>query len=488
MNAAEHLLAPGHDGSVALICGSEAVTYAELRDRVARTAGWLQRGGVVPGDRVIVIGADSIAWVVAWLGAIWTGAVAVGLNPRLKGEELGEIFGETAARVCFADTDAAAAISTVSLQHPLKLIGLQSGAWDTGLALDAVQRRADEPAFWIYSSGTTGRAKAVVHAHRSVDGCIAFASGVLSAGAGDRFFATSRLFFAYSLANCLLAGLRLGASVILDSRWPDPDEVANVVAQTRPTLLFSVPTFYHQLLSCGASGRIAVAGVRAFVSAGESLPPQIGARWRETTGSALYSGYGMTETLALVLFRDSAAEESAAPAPLTDVRADPTESADQPVRLWFRHPSLALGYHRWPDLQKRNFAQGWCSAGDLFFPAGDRRWLFAGRDDSRAKVAGRWVSTTDLQQELAAELAALIQELAVVALSGAEGLIGMAVFAVPREDRENAARAAMDEQIIRLPAHRRPRWQYWLTAMPRTATGKLQVAQLKAIHAASLKL
>jgi acyl-coenzyme A synthetase/AMP-(fatty) acid ligase len=170
------------------------------------------------------------------------------------------------------------------------------------------------------------------------------------------------------------------------------------------------------------------------------------------------------------------------------VRADLTESADQPLRLWFRHPSLALGYHRWPDLQKRNFAQGWCSAGDLFFPAGDGRWLFGGRDDSLVKVAGRWVSTTDLQQELAGELAAVIQELTVVALSGAEGLIGIAAFAVPREGRESAARATMDEQIMRLPAHRRPRWQYWLAAMPRTATGKLQVAQLKAIHAAALKL
>jgi len=488
MNAAEDILSSGRDDATALVCGSESITYAELRERVARTAGWLRGNALAPGDRVIVIGADSIAWVVAWLGAIWAGAVAVGLNPRLKSEELGEVLNETAARVCFADADAATAISTVSLQSAFKLIGFQSVEGRGGPAIDAAVRDPEDEAFWIYSSGTTGRPKAVMHAHRSADGCSAFAAEVLGATSADRLFATSRLFFAYALANSLLAGLRLGATVILDPQWPEPGVTAATVTAKRPTLLFSVPTFYHQLLAHGVSGQIAAAGVRAFVSAGESLPPRVASRWRDATGRVLYSGYGMSETLALVLYRDIATAEAAGPAPLTDVRADASGAADQPLRLWFRHPSLALGYYRWPDLQQRNFAGGWCSSGDLFFASGEGRWLFAGRDDSLVKVAGRWVSTVDLQQELASELTPEVQDLAVAALAGVEGLTGIAVFAVPRAGREAAARALLRDRVLALPPHRRPRWEYWLGSMPRTATGKLQVAQLKAIHASALGL
>jgi len=91
-------------------------------------------------------------------------------------------------------------------------------------------------------------------------------------------FATSRLFFAYALANSLFAGLRLGACVILDPAWPEPEQIARVVQKQRPTLFFSVPTLYHQMLAQGVAQRFADCGVRHFVSAGESLPPQVALR------------------------------------------------------------------------------------------------------------------------------------------------------------------------------------------------------------------
>ena len=139
-------------------------------------------------------------------------------------------------------------------------------------------------------------------------------------------------------------------------------------------------------------------------------------------------------------------------------------------------------------MQERNFRDGWCSSGDLFFPHADGQWVFAGRDDSLVKVAGRWVSTLELQQQLSSELAAEVQDLAVAALSGAEGLTGIAVFAVPPAGRREAARVLLQKRLDALPAHQRPRWEYWLDAMPRTATGKLQLARLKEIHRAALGL
>jgi acyl-coenzyme A synthetase/AMP-(fatty) acid ligase len=258
----------------------------------------------------------------------------------------------------------------------------------------------------------------------------------------------------------------------LDPSWPEPEPIARLVERQRPTRIFSVPTLYHQLLTQGLAGRLSDAGVRHFVSAGESLPPQVAREWRAATGHALISGYGMTETLAMVLYRGTAQLDAAQPAPLAQVRADAASSAPElPVRLWFRHPSLALGYYRWPNLQQRNFRAGWCSSGDLFYARGPDRWEFAGREDALVKVAGRWVSTLDLQRELSNDVAAEVEDLAGRA-EGSEGLTGIAVFAVSKPRRENEARGRLQARLDRLPAHQRPRWHYWLDALPRTASGK----------------
>jgi acyl-coenzyme A synthetase/AMP-(fatty) acid ligase len=253
MNAAELLLSTGMDETVALICGDSAMTYAQLRERVTRVAGWLLAQGLRSGDRVIVIGSDGNAWVIVWLATVWAGGVAVGLNPRRRSEELGAVLNEVAPCLCFADAEPATCISSISLYASVKLVALEGV---DGLAAERVLPaawRPEDPAFWIYSSGTTGRPKAVVHAHRAVDACAAFAREVLAATAQDRFYATSRLFFAYALANSLFAALRLGATVILDPGWPTPEKSVDLLRRHRPTLLFSVPTFYHQLLTCGAA-------------------------------------------------------------------------------------------------------------------------------------------------------------------------------------------------------------------------------------------
>jgi acyl-coenzyme A synthetase/AMP-(fatty) acid ligase len=302
-------------------------------------------------------------------------------------------------------------------------------------------------------------------------------------------FATSRLFFAYALANSLFAGLRLGACVILDPAWPEPEQIARVVQKQRPTLFFSVPTLYHQMLAQGVAQRFADCGVRHFVSAGESLPPQVARDWHAAAGRHLISGYGMTETLALVLYRDMAQAEASQAAPLAELREEPSSSQSElPQRLWFRNPSVALGYHQWDDLQKRQFRDGWCSSGDLFFARGEGHWEFAGRDDALVKVAGRWVSTLELQRELANDLVDHVQDLAIAAVAGSEGLTGIAVFAVPVGGRESEAADRLQARLDQLPAHQRPRWRYWLEVLPRTASGKLQVGRLREIHVQALGL
>jgi acyl-coenzyme A synthetase/AMP-(fatty) acid ligase len=366
-----------------------------------------------------------------------------------------------------------------------------------GLDLDAVEalpaqpipphpREPDEAAFWLYSSGTTGRPKAIVHRHACVEGCAAFARDVLGVTANDRLYATSKLFFAYPLANSFFAGLLLGAAVVLDGLWPEPARVAEVAGVHRPTVLFSVPTLFHRMLDAGVAQTIAQAGVRRYVSAGEGLPKPVAQRWRDATGASILAGYGMTETLALVLYADPLDDPGGRPAPLAQARADPPADAGAPQRLWFRHPSLALGYHDRHDLQRRAFRDGWCSSGDLFYANDDGSWRFAGREDALLKVAGRWVDAQAVNASIAYGMGALLEESTVLGIAGAEGLTGLALYAVAPRDARSAAQARLAQIASRLPVHQQPRWVYWLDALPRTPTGKLSSAGLRELHVKAL--
>lgn len=297
MNAAERLLATGADSAIALECGDDRMSYAQLREQVRRAAGAWRARGVGAGDRVFVIAPDSIEWVVAYLGVIWAGGVAVGVNPRLPAAELAPILEDSAPRFVWCE-------EPVAWPRLVRNDAHWHDAIARACACDAMPRGDEDPALWIGTSGTTGTPKGAIHLQRTVAHAHSFGRGVLGLRAHDRLYASSKLFFAYALGNSLFAGLRSGATVILDREWPTPERVEEMVTRHRPTLLFSVPTLYQNMLRAGVAHRLAGRGIRHFVSAGEALPVPTRQGWRAATGLAPISGYGTTETLCLMLYGD----------------------------------------------------------------------------------------------------------------------------------------------------------------------------------------
>ena len=485
MNAAEILMAAGAEGQIALECGERKLSYGELRSTVAQATGAWRQLGLREDERVLVLVPDGIDWVIAYLGAIAAGGVAVGLNSRLFEKELGVILAESGAHFICCEAASLDLLNGLCarLEHPPRILLMDGAAteWQRLLgsapALQAVPRQPQDMAFWIYTSGTTGRPKAVIHAQHTVDGCLAVAQQVLGLTAADRLYASSKLFFAYSLGNSLLAGLRLGATVILDGEWPTAERVAAICERHHPTVLFSVPTLYHKIIQAGLGQRIKAAGVRHLVSAGESLPVSVRQGLEEATGISPLSGYGTSETLCLMLYsRDD--KGILRPTPLTEVRncdAFSEEEAGMPRRLCVRHPSVALGYWQRPDAQA-DFHDGWFSPGDMFVPCEGEAlaWEYSGRTDDMLKISGQWVSTIAVDQALLAACGDSVQELGSVALKNAEGLTEIAVFVVPSPDRSADARSRLAEGIAALPGFKRPRRIRFVDSLPRTATGKLQ--------------
>src|SRR5262249_17225724 len=157
----------------------------------------------------------------------------------------------------------------------------------------------DAPAFWLYSSGSTGRPKACVHLQHDMRVCVeTYARSVLEITASDRCFSVAKLFFAYGLGNGMYFPLAVGATTIL---WPGPTAPASVyevIERHRPTLFFSVPTHYAMMLAHRReSGDFDLSSVRCAISAGESLPPAVFARFRDRFGLEILDGIGSTEVL-----------------------------------------------------------------------------------------------------------------------------------------------------------------------------------------------
>jgi acyl-coenzyme A synthetase/AMP-(fatty) acid ligase len=481
MNAAEYLLAVGRDDKVAIEAGGERISYRELRESVARAgAAWRARG-LAADERVLVFAPDSIGWVIAYLGAIWAGGVAVGLNSRLFERELTAILHESGARFAWCTSEAAPLLTRLAQgapRPPGTVIDTDFlAAARCANPIPAVPRADDDAALWIYTSGTTGLPKGVIHAQRTVIAATDFATSVLGATPEDKFYPSSKLFFAYALGNGLCAALRLGATLVLDHEWPTAERVAEIAARHRPTLLFSVPTLYLKMLQTGVAERLR--GVRRFVSAGETLPPAVRQRWRATTGSEPVSGYGTSETIVL-FFHCSDESGVLTPLPRVEMRLpEPAPEPGTPHRLWLRHPSVALGYWQRPDASRDAFRDGWFSPGDLFQRAPDGRWTLRGRDDDMLKISGQWVSILEVEQALAAACGASVQELAAVGFRNPDGLSSIAVFAVAGTGQESLAASSMQRGIDALPKLKRPREVRWVGELPKTATGKLQRRRLR---------
>lgn len=498
MNAAEHLLGRDalsrHAARTAIVCGERSLSYAELAADMARAANALRALGVRPGDRVLLLLRDTPEFAAAWLGAVHAGAVAIGLNSKLAEADYQHMVSESDARLVVAEESLVNVLGPYASELAREQRLLPLATW-----LEAMRRAAPtapahpaqpgDAAFWLFSSGTTGRPKGIVHTHRNVLPAGQAQREVVGLGPEDRVLATSKLFFAYALENGLLGPLSIGASVILNPDWADLGQTQALVARHRPTAVFSVPTFYRNLLSLPREQLAPFREVTHYVSAGERLPPALFDAWQTATGREILTIYGMSETFcaAMITPRGGAGgQRSGQPLAGVDVRVLTAEGhearAGESGVLWIRHPALSPGYANRPEATREQFRDGWFCTRDLFVR--DERGCYShqGRSDELVKVAGQWVQPGELEEAVSALEA--IAEAACVAAPDADGFERLALFVAARGADADAAVAAAERACAeKLPRHKRPKWVLPVEALPRTATGKVQRFKLRELLA-----
>ena len=484
MNAAEFLLGEAalarHADRPAIVCGERVLSYADLAADVARAANALRSLGVAPGDRVMVLLRDSPEFAATWLGALHAGAVAIGLNSKLTEADYRPMVEDSAVRLVVAEDGLAPAMG--ALRGELAEAGrmISTRAWAGRMQESEARAQPhpacdEDPAFWLFSSGTTGRPKAIVHTHRNVRPSGQAQREVFGLGPGDRIFATSKLFFSYALENGLLGPLALGATAILHPDWADVPAVRAIVERHRPAAMFSVPTFYRHVLGLPADQLAPFGAVRHYVSAGERLPPALSEAWRAAVGREIQGLYGMSETYcaAIVRGRPLAGVETR----LVTTEGREAEAGETGV-LWIKHPAQSPGYANRPDANLEQFRDGWFCTRDLFVRDAEGHFTHQGRSDELLKVAGQWVQPGELEEAVLA--LETVAEAACVAAPDGEGFERLALFVAARGDDPQAAVEAAELACAqRLPKHKRPKWILPVEALPRTATGKVQRFKLR---------
>ncbi|MEW6688612.1 MAG: AMP-binding protein, partial [Pseudomonadota bacterium] len=407
------------------------------------------------------------------------------------------IRADSGARLAIVEDVFAAARPDLAAEHARHggLVVAGAGAvggaasWRGALARAAAEAQPfdappEHPAFWLYSSGTTGSPKGIIHTHRGILAAGQAQREVFGLRAGDTVLATSKLFFSYALEHGLLGPLATGATSVLNPEWAEAEATLELVARHRPSAFFSVPTFYRRLLALGAARLAPFRAVRRFVAAGERLPQSMIEQWRAATGGEILSLYGMSETFcACIVTPVGSGSRGCTGRLLAGVEArllaaDGGEAPQgEPGVLWLRHPALALGYANLPEKTAAQFRDGWFCTRDLF--VSDREGFFThqGRSDELVKIAGQWVQPHELEDAVASDPA--IAESACVPVADTEGFERLALFVAARGEAAAALAAASEACARKLPGFKRPKWIRVVPELPRTATGKVQRFKLR---------
>jgi benzoate-CoA ligase len=513
----ERNLRAGRGDKLAFIDDRGSCSYAELARRVNRFASSLASLGLRAEDRVMVCMLDTIDWPVAFLGAIKAGVVPVAVNTLLKPQDYEYMLRDSRARVLFVSQALLPSFEGLATTLPtLAHVVVSSspgaagasrpgafGDFDALLAggsdhFEPADTVADEPCFWLYSSGSTGAPKGTVHIHSSlIQTAELFARPVIGIRESDLVFSAAKLFFAYGLGNGLTFPMSVGATAVLMAERPTPDAVflrltgeapqALAKLRARPTVHYGVPTLFASMLASPSFPAREQLGLRVATSAGEALPARVGTTFTERTGVEILDGIGSTEMLHVFLSNRSGEVRygtTGKPVPGYTLRLlgdDGQEVDDGEVGdLYIGGPSAAAMYWNQREKTRQTFQGEWTRSGDKYVRDADGYYTYAGRSDDMLKVSGQYVSPFEVESAIASHPAVL--EAAVVGAPDDDRLIKPKAYVVLKEPGK--ASAALAEELRsyvkdRLAPFKYPRWVEFVDELPKTATGKIQRFKLR---------
>jgi benzoate-CoA ligase family protein len=495
-------LSEGGGDRVAIRCGEDRVTYAELAGRINRVANVLTDLGAGRGDRVLLALSDGVELVAAWYAAQKLGAVTAECYTFLAPKDYAYFLSYAEPAIVVADGITLAAVRDAGAQSPSRgrrtlIVGVGEALEGDEVGFEEAVAAArpefaparvgpDDVAVWKFTTGSTGAPKACVHPARNPFASFeSYARGVLDIGEDDIVLPVPKLFFGYARDLTALYPFGVGACGIVFPERTTPERLFELIARHRPTILVNVPTMMSAMVAHPDAGEQDLSCLRLCTSAGEALPAQVLRQWDELFGVEVLDGMGSSEAYHIYLSnRPGAARPGTIGVPVPGYSAriageDGAELADGEVgRLEVTGPTTAFGYYGDAERSRRTFDGSTVRSEDLCCRDSDGFFSYRGRTDDLLKVGGIWVAPAEIEDCLRRHPDVL--ECAVVGYSR-DGLVRPRAYVVAR--RGSSPELAADLRAFareRLAGHKYPRDIRIVGELPRTSNGKLDRAALRA--------
>ena len=477
------------------------LSYAQARIEVARLAQALVEDyGLVPGNRVLLRGGNSIGMALAWLAVVQAGAVAVATMPLLRAKELIEIIDKSQPTLALCDERLLGELQQAQAQQPVlqTLVSFDSLHQSGQLALAAARydgqhpacaTAADDIALLAFTSGTTGKPKAAVHTHRDVlAACETWPRHVLRATPEDIVMGSPPLAFTFGLGGLLIFPMWAGASVYFPDIPYTPEAMAQLIFDTGATIVYTAPTFYRQMapfMQQQTAQRGQAAALRLSVSAGEGLPDATRQLWKNATGLEMLDGIGATEMFHI--FVSAAPEQVRRGAigrvvPGYSARVVDEQGQELPRGSVGRIAVIGpTGCKYLDDARQTNYVRdGWNYPGDAFVQDADGYFFYQARTDDMIITSGYNVGAPEVEDALLGHPA--VAECGVIGQSDQERGMIVKAFCVLRPGVVGDAalvQVLQDHVKATIAPYKYPREIEFRDKLPRTETGKLQRFRLK---------
>jgi benzoate-CoA ligase len=478
----------GRGEKVAVQWAGGSVTYRRLHGLACAAGRHFEELGVRREERILLPLDDSPAMMAAFWGAIRIGAVPVPVNPLLqRSEDYDHYFADSLARVVVVDAmtgekvggavaRAAGQVRVIDAAEILALSPAETTPADTS---------RDDVAFWLYSSGSTGLPKGVVHLQHDIEyTCETYARQVLGITEGDTTFSTTKMFHAYGLGNSLSFACWAGATAVLLSGRATPVAALETIEKHRPTLFFSAPTLYNAILNLEGARERDLSSIRQCVAAAEALPAEVWRRWKEAYGLTILDGIGSTELLHIYCSNradDVRPGSSGKPVPgyelkILDEDGNPVPDGEA-GDMYVKGESALAFYWRQHEKTKRSVLGEWFFSGDRYRRDADGFYWYEGRSDDMIKVSGLWVSPIEIEGVLLEHPA--VGESAVVGIE-VDGFTKIKAFVITKVGGSPELVAELQEHCkSRLQRYQYPHLIEFVPELPKTITGKIQRYKLR---------
>ena len=478
------------------------LTYADVLELTNRTGNALLEIGVEPENRVLMLCLDAPEFIGTFWGAIKIGAVPIPTNTLMRSADYLYFLNDSRAKVAVVSApllaEAGQALAEAKyLKHVLVAGGAPGPymAYEDRIAkastkLEAAATSRDDPAYWQYSSGSTGFPKGAVHLqHDMLICCETYGKQVLGIRPTDRVFSAAKLFFAYGLGATGFLPMAVGAQAMLYPHRPTPESVFEAITRYRPTLFFGIPTLFASMLAVkDAAKRFDLSSLRLCVSAGEALPEELFNRWRERFGVEIVDGIGTTEIgYIFISNRPGHTRPGSTGVAVPGYELAIVDDNGQPVErgeignIRVKGDSTMAYYWNKHEKTKETLFGQWIQTGDKYYQDQDGFYWYCGRSDDMLKVGGIWVSPVEVEGTLIRHDAVL--EAAVVGREDTDRLVKPHAYVVLKDPAAAGDRLADELKLFvkdKIAPYKYPRWIEFVTELPKTATGKIQRFKLRA--------